>query len=148
MNYEKYLQKYYNERTNKIFKKVLWYIQWKYNNNIFISHIQLHHLFLFWCLLIKCYLIRNLLTLIIESLIQYIQLFFVWIFLTSKNYSNQKYLYFFLSFLLFHVKITFFCGLSVKTLTKKCYFYMEVPGDGLGVSLFLIIEAKISDSLS
>jgi len=52
-----------------------------------------------------------------------------------------------LSFLLFHVKITFFCGLSVKTLTKKCYFYMEVPGDGLGVSLFLIIEAKISDSL-
>ena len=24
---------------------------------------------------------------------------------------------------------------------------MEVPGDGLGVSLFLIIEAKISDSL-
>jgi len=35
----------------------------------------------------------------------------------------------------------------LKTLTKKCYFYMEVPGDGLGVSLFLIIEAKISDSL-
>ena len=46
-----------------------------------------------------------------------------------------------------HGKIMFFCCLSMERLTKGHYFYKEVPGDGLGVSLFLIIEANISDSL-